>query len=78
MSQEEIFNILKKGKPLTRAELQELTDLSNMAICHALKQLMKQSLVIKSISIQNIPIYEPILKRKKKKKRERISTLSQK
>jgi len=55
MSQEEILKVLNK-RELTRAEMQELTDLCSSAIVHALRQLLKYNEIEKTYS-KNKPVY---------------------
>jgi len=69
MSQEEIIDLLSNEKPLTRKEIQNFTDLSQRAICHALKQLIKYEEIIRNNTNSGIPVYKLIVKRKKKKRR---------
>ena len=78
ISQGRILELLGKGKPMTRAELKEITDLSNVALCHALKQLLKYNEILKNYSNKGIPCYKLKKKRKKKKARRGFKTPSQK
>ena len=64
MSQERIIELLNKGKPLTRAELQEITNLAQQSISYALKQLIKYGEIEKGFDL--IPTYS-IKKRKKRR-----------
>jgi transcriptional antiterminator len=75
MSQEIIFELLEKGKPLTKSQIVELTSISERAVYHALKQLMKYE-EVKKIFSSPAPLYE--LKRKKKKRKKRFSSSSSK
>ena len=68
MSQQRIIKILS-NRSLTRAELREITDLSDQSICYALKQLLKYD-EIEIDKSNGIPVYS-IIKRKKRKKRKK-------
>jgi len=63
MGQKEIIDILGK-KRLTRREIENLIDISQVAISRALKQLLKYNEI--SIDRSNgIPVYSIIKKRKR-------------
>jgi len=77
LGQEQVIELLNRGKPLSRAEIQEMTDLCKAAVSIALKQLLKYHEIEIDKSL-GIPVYKPIIKRKKKKRKKRFLSSSSK